>query len=390
MKKFLTLLSCFKYLLLYIIAWTVAKLAYRNRNIWLFCERGDDARDNALFLFNYVTKNHPEIDAKFVITRNSTDLKKIHGTVVFFQSFEHYVLFFAAKLLISTHVRGGYPGNIFYGLLLKKMKLDVAKKRKVFLQHGIIKDDIKKLYKENSPVDLFICGAKPEYDFVKSTFHYEENEVKYTGLARFDLLHDFVTKNQILVMPTWRWWLPQMYGEGKENDLFKQSSYFKCWNSFLLNEKLHDLLDRYDLQLFFYPHYEMQRFLHLFEKKSNRISIVGFDYDVQTLLKESLLLVTDFSSVFFDFAYMRKPVIYYQFDEDEFRKGHYQEGYFDYRKNGFGPVVVDENELVNEMKKMMRENFEIDATYKERAKSFFPLYDKCNCERIFSALQQLV
>ena len=390
MKKILKLLSCLKSLMLYVIAWTVAKIAYRGQNIWLFCERGDEARDNALFLFNYVTKNYPEIDARFVIAQNSTDVKKIHGPVVFYQSFKHYVLFFAAKLLISTHVKGGYPGYFFYGLLWERMKFDVAKKKKVFLQHGVIKDDIKYLYKENAPVDLFICGAKPEYDFVKRTFHYNENEIKYTGLARFDSLHDFVTKRQILVMPTWRWWLSPTNGMVMGSARLKQTPYFRCWNSFLSNKDLHDLLNRYDLQLIFYPHYEMQRYLHLFEHECSRISIAGFDYDVQTLLKESVLLVTDFSSVFFVFEYMRKPVIYYQFDEDEYRCGHYQEGYFDYRKNGFGPVFVDEDDLVNEIKKMAQENFEMAPIYKERAKSFFPLYDKCNCERIFSALQQLV
>lgn len=43
-------------------------------------------------------------------------------------------------------------------------------------------------------------------------------------------------------------------------------------------------------------------------------------YDVQQLLKESLLLITDYSSVFFDMMYMNKPVIFYQFDENQYRK----------------------------------------------------------------------
>ena len=42
-------------------------------------------------------------------------------------------------------------------------------------------------------------------------------------------------------------------------------------------------------------------------------------------------MITDYSSVFFDFSYMRKPVIFYQFDEKKFRKAQYAEGYFSYK-----------------------------------------------------------
>ena len=59
----------------------------------------------------------------------------------------------------------------------------------------------------------------------------------------------------------------------------------------------------------------MQRFLDEFTTCSERIIIADWKkYDVQGLLKESALLITDLSSVFMDFAYMRKPMIYYQFD----------------------------------------------------------------------------
>ena len=63
------------------------------------------------------------------------------------------------------------------------------------------------------------------------------------------------------------------------------------------------------------------------------------------MLKESSMLITDYSSVFFDVAYMHKPIIYYQFDRDAFRQGHYQEGYFSY-DDGFGPVAFDTESLL--------------------------------------------
>ena len=392
MMRKIKIFVCFiKSFFFYTAAFAIAKTIYRKKNIWLFSERGYDARDNALFLFNYVRKAHPEIDARYVISFDSVDKDKINGPIVSYQTFKHYILFFAAKLLISTHVRGAYPGNSFYGFLKEKLNVDVAHGRKVFLQHGVIKDDLKKLYKEIAGVDLFICGAKPEFDYIRKTFHYSDKELKYTGLPRFDSLHNFNVKNQILVMPTWRWWLsPSFDSEFTEKKLLN-SDYYKCWNAFLHNNELENILNQNDLQLIFYPHYEMQKFLNLFRTPFSRVKIADFsNYDVQTLLKESKLLITDFSSVFFDFAYMRKPIIYYQFDELEFRKNHYQEGYFDYRRDGFGGVVVNEQQLLNEISKCVHNNFVLEESFNERINRFFPLFDTSNCQRVFEECLRIV
>lgn len=48
-------------------------------------------------------------------------------------------------------------------------------------------------------------------------------------------------------------------------------------------------------------------------------------------------------------AYLHKPVIYYQFDDEEFRAYHYQEGYFDYKTLGFGPVCDTEDALLEQI-----------------------------------------
>ena len=63
------------------------------------------------------------------------------------------------------------------------------------------------------------------------------------------------------------------------------------------------------------------------------------DADIPQLLLTAGVLVTDFSSVSMDFVYMEKPILYFQFDRDDFRKGHQSVGYFDYDRDGFGPVA---------------------------------------------------
>ena len=212
-------------------------------------------------------------------------------------------------------------------------------------------------------------------------FHYSKGEVKYTGFARYDALHDLKIKNQILVMPTWRRYLKSE---------FLKSDYFNRWKSFINNRNLIKSLDGKGINLIFYLHYNFQCYVKSFASISKSVIIADFNYyDVQQLLKESRLLITDFSSVFFDFAYMQKPLIYYQFDYERYRKEHYREGYFDYERMGFGEVTKNEDELEKITLDYISSQFSVKELYKERMVSFFPLHDAHNCDRIFEEIQKL-
>ena len=183
-------------------------------------------------------------------------------------------------------------------------------------------------------------------------------------------------------MPTWRAFLRDASHED-----FLASEYFAEWNNLLKSEELAKLLETNDLSLVFYLHYSLQKFSDCFTSHNPRIIIASFDKDdVQALLKESKLLITDYSSIFFDFAYMRKPLIYFQFDHDRFYSDHYQHGYFNHRANGFGPCAVDSKEVVQEVQRMVSLDFHLEEKYIKRLEEFFPLFDTHNCERIYKAI----
>lgn len=339
---------------------------------WVLMERGDDARDNGYFFYKYIKEKHPEQKVYYLIDRKSADYHKVAEDAVQFGSLKSYYLLASAERLVSSHYASGLP--IMSSKLFRMLRLY---EKCYFLQHGITKDALPTLYGKVAPMQLFVCGAKPEYEFVKDTFGHKEVVVQYTGFARFDNLHDVVTKRQVLVMPTWR-----MYVANERE--FLKSDYFKYWQSFLQNQQLLDYLEDNKIDLVFYVHYGMQPYIKHFVAKSNRIIIARFeDYDVQTLLKESAVLVTDYSSVFFDFAYMRKPVVYYQFDEETFFGKHYQHGYFSYRDMGFGDVCTCEEDVVNSLLRIANNNMQMNARYTKRINGFFPLYDRNNCQRIY-------
>jgi len=345
------------------------------RDIWVICERGDDARDNAYWLYKYIKENNPKQKVYYIIDFASTDYKKVSEDAVQIGSWKYFWVLAVSSKIISTH----YGAGLKY-FTQKFFRYSGLGKKFYFLQHGITHNDLVQLHGEHAPMRLFVCGASPEYDWITKYFNHPDGVVQYTGFARFDQLHNCPKKRQILVMPTWRSYI-------KTKEQFCESEYYRTWQSFITNPKLLHILQQLDITLFFYPHYEIQKNITCFKSNSQTVVIADFDhFDVQTLLKESAILISDYSSVAFDFAYMRKPVIYYQFDEELFFEKHYHRGYFDYTTIGFGDVCKKEADVIESISRICSQGMHIEERYSERVNRFFPLYDTSNCERIYQLI----
>ncbi len=357
----------------------------KYRDLWLISERGFDARDNGYYLFRYITGNCPEINAAYVIADNSPDRVRIEGMgrLVRYNSMEHFITLICARVRISTHIMGFTPYIDFF---VRADKLGLVRGKKIFLQHGIIKDNLTYLYNNNVNIDLFVCSAKPEFDYINANYGYPEGVVRMLGLCRYDELKKIETPSKrILVMPTWRYNL-----QGVDRHEFTESKYFRAFDSLLNSPRVKELLEKYGYELVFYPHIEMQKFIDCF-KSGGRVRALSFkDSTVQELLINSDVLITDFSSVFFDYAYMEKPMLFYQFDEEEFRRQHYGEGYFNYSRDGFGEVVYDEDALISSLEVILQKGAVIEDKYKKRLDSFFTIRDKNNCKRNFEAIKELI
>ena len=384
--KLSDLLSPFIFLIALIPA-ILLRLLYRfnKKEMWLICEDGVSARDNGYNFYQYVRTNYPNDKCYYVIDKRSKDYNKVkkYGNVIQFKSIKHWIYYLSSTYNISNHKHGN-PNQPFFYIIHVVFNLF---NNRVFLQHGITKDDAKWLYYKNTKFKYFICGAKQEYDYIKEKFGYPKENVVYTGFPRFDNLHENkIKENQILLMPTWRNWLGREVNHLTEQEKFTDTSYYKNWNDFLNNDSFIKYIEKNNLKVLFYPHINMQKYLREFSIKSPNIQLVSTSEDIQKLLKESIILITDYSSVFMDFAYMKKPVIYFQFDYKEYREKQYQDGYFDYKKNGFGPVVENTEALT---KKFIAINENgIENKYIERMDTFFELKDKNNCKRIYELLSK--
>lgn len=367
----------------YYLILLISPFFYKSqKDTWLLSERGDEARDNALYFYMYLKKEKPNVRVKYVIKKNSRDISMIdEKDRIYLKSIKHYLYFINSKYLISTHHMGYSPRFPIFSILDNYHILFVHGKR-VFLQHGIIYNYVASLVKQN--IDLFITSSELEKKYVVNTFGFSEENVKCTGLARYDYFN-LSEKNYVLVMPTWRRYLKQL-----TNEEFIKTDYYKNWNKLINDDDLIKKLEKNNLKLLFYPHYEMQKFISTFEKKSKNVIFANSDeYSIHDLLNECKLFITDYSSTFFDVAYLKKPIIFYQFDYKDFYSSHYKEGYLNMQNNDFGISTDSLNEINIILRKFIDNNFELSKQQLNFIESFYKHHDKKNCERIYNEILKI-
>ena len=351
---------------------------YRKKEIWLFEDRPNIADDNALQLFKYaIGQNDNNIKKYFVIDKKSNsyaEIKSISKNIVHYKSFKHKMLFLFSKKNISSYVNTDFVNPFDFENISLYMGLITTEN--YFLQHGVIKDDLSlhiNRYKKN--LRLFLTSSDLEKDsIVNGKYNYDDSIVKVLGLPRYDNLNfNQKIKKQILFMPTWR-----MNINNKIS--FLKSEYYTELKFILNDQELYDFLEDYGYHLIFKPHPELEKYMDFLEFNEN---VILTDEKYQNLFNDSALLITDYSSVFFDFAYLKKPVIYFHSNDY-----HYEEGYFKYETMGFGDVIKTNNDLLEKIKFYLFNDCKMEDKYKKRVDEFFKYHDKNNSKRVYDWIKE--
>jgi CDP-glycerol glycerophosphotransferase len=352
----------------------------RGKPVWVLGEVRYKAQDNGMWLFKYLRDKHPEIDAYYVLDKDSPERRNLAG-------YESHVLDFRSKahldaLLVAERIVGTHQPLQLYPTRDRRFRRKLKGKH-VFLQHGITAAKwIAPVNGRNASdfqTDLVIVASEREKEFFVYDCGYSDSQVAVTGFARFDSLFEndiHVKKEQLLIMPTWRPWL-------QNPDAFKDSEYFQRWVGLLTGQGLADLKDNYGMEVVLCLHPNMQQYSELFASLGLRVVLQG-EVDVQHLLKESAVMLTDYSSVAFDFAFLDKPVVFYQFDPNEFDAPH-----ADPFTELPGPVVPDEASTLKHLDHIFSRGAEMDPEYAGRAKRFLENRDSLNRERIYTAISRL-
>lgn len=352
----------------------------RGKNIWLVGERSYKAQDTGYHFFKYMREKHPEKNVFYVIEHDSPERKNIEhlGNVLDFKSKEHIW-----HALMATRVISSHHADYLYPLRTKRFKKAV-KALKVFLQHGVMgtKNMIAN-YGKQAPsfnTDVFLVSSDFEKSMIVNDFGYDWDEVFVTGLSRFDTLlkNDIEVKRQLLIIPTWRDWI------GSSAD-FTETDYFNRYKDLIFHPKLHELAKVHHFEIIFCLHPNMQRYTPYFKDAPVKVISQG-EVDVQSLLKESAMMITDYSSVGFDFSFLHKPIIYYQFDRNRFIGKN--PSHLDLDNDLPGEIVYEIDPLLDFVEEYAEQDFTMKEKYKERANKFLKYRDTNANERIYLTISE--
>lgn len=373
------------------IGYNICKI-FKRKPLWLISDRPNSAGDNGEAFFIYMRKNHPEINSVFMIDSNCDDYEHIRkiGPTVQPLSFKHKLYTLLCDYAISSQGE-----NIHFDPFDKMHNFfrDITvKKPFVFLQHGITMNDLSGwLNRYNKNISGFVTASKYEHNSIlEYDYNYTENQVWLTGFARFDRLYDEPEKI-VTIMPTWRKYLSKYYNKNTNKwvlvDNFEESDYYQFFNSLINNDKLIAASKKYGYKIMFVPHPIVKPHINFFDKNDD-IEFSDSNISYTEIYAKSDLVLTDYSSAVFDFAYLRKPVIYTHFDSQDFFGGKHtvKPGYFDFERDGFGEVEYDLDSTVNRIIEYMENSCQLKDMYRERIDDFFAYNDQNNCQRIYDKL----
>lgn len=364
---------------------------------WVFMDRNTDANDNAEHLYRHVSKNHPEINSWFVLERTSTDWSRLEAEgfrLVAYKSVEWYLLLLHAKHLASSHI------DQYVVDPLNARRFGKRRFRYSFLQHGVTNYDISR-WVNSKPISLFVVVTPQERAAIAgpSPYAFSDREVVQTGFPRHDELlrkrRAAPEQDLIVIMPTWRKSLAgsQVAGSNErlKNPAFMESDFARNYVELLRSDRLAEVASSTGKRLAFMPHPNIRPYLADFDLPDH-ITILDFaENNVQEILARAAVFVTDYSSLGFDAAFLDVPVVYFQFDAAKFFDGTHvgRRGYFDYERDGFGPVRVDVGGTVEAVRTIALDGFESEPVYRRRTAETFVTRDEKNSERTFQAMRRL-
>lgn len=389
---------------------TILKLAasqpvrQRFQHAWVVMDRVNDCGDSGERLFRYLRRRQRQrsINAWFVIDKNSSDYRRLkadgYRRVVGYGTVLWKLLMLNCDQLISSHIDVPIVRPPLLGKLIRNTSWKFT-----FLQHGVIKDDLSG-WLNGRKIDLFVTSTPAEHESIvgdNSRYVFTDKEVKMVGLPRFDRLQKLASQLEptdqrlILVAPTWRDWLSDLLVPGefqrRVSADFPTSDYARNWLGFLRSPELADLCRRNGLRIGFLPHPNMQPILRGLDLPPHVEGLTYDDNDVQDLFARTRVMVTDYSSVAFNSAYIERPVVSFQFDRQRVEAGEHRgrQGYFDYERDGFGPVALSLAEAVSATTAAVDHGPRTAEPYASRIEAAFPRRDGKCCARVTAAIRAI-
>lgn len=360
---------------------------YSKKDIWLTYDKIYKSGDCGEYLYRYMINKNKYM---YYILSNKAKfynkIKKETKNVIDYNSFKCKLLcLHSKKMFVTDSISCSFCSLSNYMTVIVRNLLNYQVN---CIQHGLTMQDI--AYRQNrlfDNIDNYFVASKYEVqNLLNSSYGYKKEQVKLTGIPRFDGLKD-KSKNMILLSPTWRTDVASDFSKDKirlKNDNFKNTNYFKIFNSIINNKKLLKLLKDNNYYMVFLIHPTLISNKDDYDKNDYVKIYSATDINYEDILTEAKLMITDYSGVQYDFAYMNKPIIYFH---TSMLPPCYGDGMMNYKEMGFGQIVSNEDELINEIKKLFTNKFINDEKYSKRINDFFEYLDYNNCKRIYEVVE---
>lgn len=342
-----------------------------QKPIWVFGSGNGLFENNIQCFYSYCLNNQDLAVTQYFITDKVVDESQVN--LIKKGSLKAYLLSFRAQVLVfDTGNSDIIPGFLSYTEGLK-----------VNLNHG--QEGLKKLSKDYYKIktaDLLCAVSEFEQDIKINECGAESSNVVVTGQPRYDKVNLAldITEGDILLFFTWR--------EGMQNmssQEFSKTDYIVNIISIINSCKISETLAKYDKKLYIKLHHMLPKVELPFE--DDRIIIVGDNLNLTKIINASSLLITDYSSVCWDFIYNDRPVIFYPFDYDVYSKnpGLYLNMKSDSTLNSIGSITQLERSLESTLGEMNSGSQSLRKGCK-----YFKYRDTNNCLRIYEKINNLL
>lgn len=365
-----------------------------SRRVWVFIDTPKTIDDNAEVLFRYVSQFDDGIEKYLIIPDESYkelfDLD-LHEYLIVYGTWEQQLLFLIAEKLISSN---SLNLNLVFPSIFKKFRrLTLDQKTNyfalsnadfVFLSHGYtIGDSSTFINKYTADMQLVSIASDVELKNMENGKYQYEN-IKVTGLPRYDRYRlDGHSEKIIVFMPTFD--KKYVHADRRYDSNYIGGKHWSMITELLNNTELMSVLKDKGYTFLFKPHPFLEPQMRDFTFK-DPVVLADESWDYKRIVNEGAIAITDYSTAVFDFAYLKKPLLYlHNLKNIKFK---YEETW-NYEDHGFGEICDSIDSLVNEIITLIENDCQMDDKYKKRVDDFFTIQDRNNSKRVYEELLKL-
>ena len=368
--------------------------SYFGRRIWLYNDNFA-MFDNAFYLFSHDLEKNDGVERYYIIKDKSSPVyvnadDSMRDHFLIYGSREHILLFLNAEKIFTAFTSGLEWRALQHNEMYQYW--DIFKAEIILLSHGVLNQYWPWAFSPiRMPIDKIVISTEKEKEAWEKNGFWEKDFI-YSGMPRYEVMikeaQDVKPKRRIVIALSWR-----MYLAGKHeilldaatprialDDRYVNSSYFNNFMSFLNDKKLEEYLEKYDVDIDvnLHPQFNLIYRDHI-KLTDKRIHLT----DGSINLAEYMAMISDVSSIIFDFALFKRPIQYFIPDIEDFKAGcnHFRELILPF-EDGLGPYAVTVKDAVDNLCELISNDFEMPEEYRSRFDNLHIALDE-PCEKIY-------